>query len=392
MPATEADKAGVVIIGSGLGGYSLAREIRKKSKDLPVTVLCADTGEVYSKPMLSSALTQGKTPDQLVTKSAAALAQELAITIHPNRRVTAIDRAGHLVTLTDGTTLPYGRLVLAVGADARPYSVSGSDKVPVVNVNDLDDYRRWRASLPDHGRILLIGAGLIGCEFANDLAGAGYHVSVVDPGPWPIARLLPQVAGDSLTAALSQIGVAMNLGTGIERLDGNDDGSATATLTDGRTIVFDRALSAIGLVPRTGIAEAAGLVCDRAGIRVDRLLATTDPDIFALGDCAATEAGPLPFVLPLMAEARALAATLTGTPTPLVLEALPVAVKTTCLPVVVCPPPAQAKGQWQVDGQGRDLKAVFAGEDGSPLGFALTGAEVKQRLTLAATMPPVLAK
>ena len=121
------------------------------------------------------------------------------------------------------------------------------------------------------------------------------------------------------------------------------------------------------------------------------MLATGDPDIFAIGDCAETEAGILPYVLPLMAEARALARTLAGEPTRLRLPALPVVVKTPALPVAICPPKPGAEGRWLVSGNRRDLYAVFRGPDGRDLGFALTGAGTGARQTLAGDMPALLA-
>jgi rubredoxin-NAD+ reductase len=382
---TIAKPDGVVIVGSGLGGYTLARELRKLAKDLAVTIVTADGGEAYSKPMLSNALAQNKSPDQLVQKPAAAFAADLGVTIRTRTRVAAIDRARKVLALDDGSELAYGRLVLALGADPRPYGVAGGDAVTIATVNDFDDYRRWRDGLANGpARVLLIGAGLIGCEFANDLAAAGHAVTLVEPGPWPVARLLPEQIGRKLADSLAGIGVTMKLGVAVERV-----APGRALLSDGADIAFDHALSAIGLVPRIALAEAAGLVIDR-GIRVDRHLRTSDPAIFALGDCAATEAGPLPFVLPLMAEARALAATLAGTETALVLPALPVAVKTPCLPVVVCPPPPGIAGEWTIEGEGRDLTALFTAPDGTELGFALSGAAVSRRQVLASRMPALL--
>ncbi|RAU20928.1 N-acyl-L-homoserine lactone synthetase [Paramagnetospirillum kuznetsovii] len=377
------DPGGVVIVGSGLGGYTLAREFRKLAPDAPVTVITADGGEVYSKPMLSAAFAQGKTPMTLIQKTARQYQAELNITVLPRQKVVAIDRAAKQLVLSDGR-IGYQRLVLAIGADPRPYTVEGSDSVTIHTVNDLDDYAVWRDGLIPGGRVLLIGAGLIGSEFANDLTTAGQKVTVVDPAPWPLGRLLPKELGEEAATALSAIGVVFHLGRSVAKLE-----PGRATLDNGVVVDFDKALSAIGLVPRTGLAAAAGLAVDK-GIVVDRLLRTSDPDIYALGDCTQTEAGPLPFVAPLMAEAKALAATLAGIETPLTLPALPVVVKTPALPMAVCPPAPGTVGQWRVEGQGRDRKALFVGGDGQPLGFALSGSYAAERQTLAKGMPDLL--
>ena len=383
-----ATKTGVVILGSGLGGYSLARELRKLDREIAITLVTADGGESYSKPMLSAAFAQGKTPAALVQKSAEQMAADLSITVLARHRVAAIHRQTKTLTVRqpDGAEIgiAYERLVLAIGADPRLYQAPGSDSVDIRTVNDLDDYTGWRDALIPGARVLLVGAGLIGCEFANDLAGAGHAVAMVDPAGWPLGRLLPQDLGDEMARALTGAGISLHLGRSVTSWT-----SGRATLDDGALVSFDHALSAIGLVPRTRLAAEAGLAVER-GVVVDRTLRTSDPDIFAIGDCAETPAGPLPFVLPLMAEAKALAATLAGTETPLRLPALPVVVKTPALPMAVCPPAPGIAGQWRSEGRGSDRKALFIGPEGQALGFALSGALVSERQALAKEMPDLL--
>lgn len=390
---TDSRMAGVVIIGSGLAGYTLAREFRKHDGETPVTIVTADGGEVYSKPMLSNAFAQNKPPAALIAKQASAAAAELGIAVLTRHRVTRINRAATTVdaiTETGATvTIGYDRLVLAIGADPRPYAVEGSDLIRVATVNDMDAYHRWHAKLTPGCAILLIGAGLIGSEFANDLLGGGFKVAIVDPMDWPLGRLVPEPVGLALATALREAGADLYLGRRIVRLQPAWDG-ALAILDDGQEIAFDHALSAIGLVPRVALARAAGLETGQ-GVIVDVLLRSSDPRVFALGDCAQTAIGTLPFVLPLMAQARALAATLAGNPTPLRLPALPVGVKTPALPIVVCPPPAGSAGRWEAEGDGRDLKALFRAPSGAALGFALSGARTSERQALAREMPALIA-
>ena len=152
-------------------------------------------------------------------------------------------------------------------------------------------------------------------------------------------------------------------------------------------------LSAVGLRPRTALAGAAGLAVNR-GIRVDRLLATSDAHIHALGDCAEVEGLVLPFVMPIMHQARALAATLAGKPTAIVYPAMPVVVKTPACPTVVCPPAANAEGSWHIvppaNGEA-GVEAQFLAPDGTLLGFTLLGAATARKQALTTQAPAALA-
>ena len=171
----------VVIVGSGLAGYAAARELRKLNTEIPITMLSADHGGFYSKPMLSNALSFGKTPASL-NSDAAQMASQLKICIRPHCRVTAIDQSENAVTLVDGEKIFYGQLVLALGADQVRLPLQGDGVPKILTVNDLDDYQSFRDALIGKKRISIIGAGLIGCEFANDLVAAGYQVNVIDIG------------------------------------------------------------------------------------------------------------------------------------------------------------------------------------------------------------------
>lgn len=394
--ANQADSAefsehSVVIVGSGLAGYSLARELRRLDKTMTITVITADGGEAYSKPMLSNALARHHQPEDMVQKSATTLAAELDLTVRTRTMVLEIDRDGKRLRIEDDNgqgEIGYGRLVLALGANPRVFPATGSAEVDIFTVNDLDDYRRWRERIGERGRILLIGAGLIGCEFANDLASAGFKVALVDPGEWPLSRLLPEALGNRLARALEDIGCELHLGRTVAEY--HTDQCQEAVLDDGTRVRFDHVLSAVGLAPRAGLADQAGLSVD-AGIRVDRMMRSSDPEIYALGDCAQTEAGPLPFIAPLLAQAKALAATLAGEASPLVMPAMPVVVKTPALPLVVCPPPAGRTGDWEIDQDDEGALALFRDKSGAEVGFALAGNRTSEQREWAKRMPDLLA-
>jgi rubredoxin-NAD+ reductase len=226
-----------------------------------------------------------------------------------------------------------------------------------------------------------MGAGLIGCEFANDLAGAGYRVSVVDPAERPLAALLPAQAGAALQCALADLGVAWHFGCTVRALDrtpGECDPALQVSLSNGLQVIADTVLSAIGLRANTTLAQAAGLACG-GGIVVDTALQTSVPHIYALGDGAqyASAGGrTLPFVMPIMSAARALAATLAGQHTELAFPLMPVTIKTPALPIVIAAPAPGLAGQWASSEPGL---WHFMSTENRQHGFVLTGKHTARR-------------
>lgn len=369
----------IVIVGSGLAGWTAVRELRKLDKAVPVTLVTADSGDFYSKPMLSNALAQGKTPAQLVGTAAVAMAQQQGITLLQRTRALGIDRPRKAL-LTDQGEVPYSRLVLALGADPIRLTLSGDAVEAVLSVNDLEDYAHFRQALSSARRLAILGAGLIGCEFANDLAAAGHAVTVLDPAAWPLASLLPEAAGRALIAPLEKLGVDWRLGNAVAKVDHAANGYRL-TLGSGETLKTDLVLSAVGLRPRIALAQAIGLTVNR-GIVTDALLRTSDADVFALGDCAEAEGQVRPYVLPIMHAARALAQTLSGTPTPVAFPPMPVVIKTPACPVAVQPVARSAQGNWEITADERGVKGMFYDSDRRLLGFALTQGYADERAAL----------
>ena len=238
----------IVIIGSGLAGYTVARELRKLDKQTPFTVISADSAHFYPKPTLSNALAINKAPETIPISTPEQMASQLNAMVRPHTRVTAIDPAQHAIRIGD-ETITYSKLVLALGADQIRLPLTGSAVERVTTINDLDDYARFRAAIKDKRAIAIIGAGLIGCEFANDLSGAGYKVEVIDIADQPLSRLLPPEGGALLKRGLEAIGVTWHLGTGVAAIDANGDG-VRITLAGGAAFDADVVLSATGLKPR----------------------------------------------------------------------------------------------------------------------------------------------
>lgn len=388
----------LIIVGAGLAGWTTAREFRKLDTTTPVFLVTADSGDFYAKPSLSNAFAQGRLPAQLVSTPAAKMAETLNVTLLAQTRVEAIDTAAQTMRVRSAAglqTLSYRDLVLATGAQPIRVPVQGDAADAVMSINSLDDFAAFHARLQAGAEspgaplreVLIMGAGLIGCEFANDLAQAGMRVRVVDPGPRPLAALLPPEASAALQTALEALGVHFHFGCTVRTVD-HAAGRLQATLATGERVPADTVLSAVGLRADTALAQSAGLLVDRA-IVVNTFLQTSAAHIHALGDCAQYASAPsflsahgstLPYVMPIMSAARALAATLAGTPTALAFALMPVSVKTPALPLVVATAQAGLAGRWAGAGEGI---WHWLDDAGQPRGFVLAGAQTSQRMAQA---------
>ena len=434
--ATAQSDAPLVVVGAGLAGWTTVREFRKLDSVTRVIVVTADGGDFYAKPGLSNALAQKRTPGQLVSTPAAKMAETLNVTLLAHAKVTSIDTAHQEFTLQSSgasRTLAYRQLVLATGAKPIRSAIAGNAAEQVLSVNSLDDFAVLYAKLasplsgtpssdaatanaqgdiepgisPPSGEsnfvsksVLVIGAGLIGCEFANDLLQAGHRVHVIDPSPRPLAALLPEAASLQLQIALQDLGAKWHFGTTVQAVDavdapaglstdsqaqtlGREIGTALrVTLADGTQVQADAVLSAIGLRADTALASAAGLACER-GIAVDAYLQTSAVQVYALGDGAQyASAGQrtLPYVMPIMNAAKALAATLNGTKTELVFPLMPVAIKTPALPIVVSAAHPSLKGHWVADTAEPESVWRFMDSENVQRGFVLTGKSTARRM------------
>jgi rubredoxin-NAD+ reductase len=385
----------VIVIGSGVAGWTTVREFRKLDASTPVVLITADSGDFYAKPTLSNAYAQKRGPAQLVTTPAGKMAETLQVTLMDHSQVESLEPSARTISVRKGDavqSLSYRQLVLATGAHPIRIPLQGDAAEQVRSINTLDDFAGFHAALgvdatvPGSGEgktLVIMGAGLIGCEFANDLALAGVRVHVADPAARPLAALLPAEAGEQLQAALSGIGVQWHFGTSVASVNAEAGGKLLATLGDGSTVLADLVLSAIGLRADTALAQAAGLACER-GVLVNVNLESSAPDVYALGDCAQYESAgqrTLPYVMPVMTAARALAATLAGTRTEVVFPLMPVSIKTPALPIVVAAAHPATTGQWEAEGGEGAWRFVDA--DGQQRGFVLTGKSTARRMEMA---------
>lgn len=382
--------APIVIVGAGMAAWSVARELRKLDKTTPLMLIAGDAGGFYSKPLLSNAIAMGKGAAQLVSHSAEQMAQQLDCLVLPHTQVTAIDSAAHSIATAKGS-FAYSRLVLALGAAPIRLPMEGDAAHEVLSVNHVDDYAVLRTRLEELGRpahVAIIGAGLIGCEFADDLLAGGHRVTLVDPNPRPLAALAAPSLSQGLADAWRGRAVTLQLGTTVHSVTRVGD-SLQLALANGGTLSADLVLSAVGLRPALALAQAAQLET-RRGIVVDAHGQTSASDIYALGDCAeyttAYGSAVLPYVAPLLAAARAIASTLAGKPLPIDLKTDAVIVKTPSYKLALAPPPAGTEGAWIDEHDGERTIARFIDSSGAVRGFGLSAHTSALRQKLLAEM------
>ncbi|MCA6997569.1 NADH:flavorubredoxin reductase NorW [Dickeya solani] len=284
----------IIVIGAGFAARQLIKNLRKQDTQRPIRLITADSGDEYNKPELSHVLSQHRPADDLTRMSAAQFAEEQRITLLAHTPVTGID-AGRRQVMCDTRHYDYHTLVLATGASAVIPPVPGHEWM--LTLNSQQEYRRAEARLTQATRILILGAGLIGSELAMDMAQAGKHVTLVDRASHLLSALLPVDISARLQAALLQQGVELMLNNELQQLEKTDAG-LRVTLMSGRTLEVDEVISAIGLRANTSLAVAAGLAVNR-GIVTDSQLRTSDPHIYAVGDCAEINGKLRPFLQPI---------------------------------------------------------------------------------------------
>lgn len=377
----------IVIIGTGLAGYMLAKEFRKIDSSTPLTIITANDGTFYSKPLLSTSLTAKREIAKIPTADVATMSQQLNADIHVATLVTRINVSEKCVETVNGS-FPYEKLVLATGSTVIKPPLLGNAVDDILSVNDLEDYARFCEVIANKKKIAILGAGLVGCEFANDLVNTGHEVSVIDPAYYPLQRLLPEKVGRVLETALASSGLKWHFGKLVSEIN-HEEGRYKLLLSQQEQLEVDSVMSAIGLRPNLDLTETAGIKTNY-GILVDRYLQTNQPDIYAMGDCAEVSGLVLFFVAPLMRCAAALAKTLMGTPTEVVYPVMPVVLKTPSCPLVIASPPRNLVGEWTIEGEGNNLRALYYDQESKLSGFALSGKMVIEKNKLVESMAPLL--
>lgn len=410
----------IVVIGAGLAGWGVVDAIRAKDKYINITLITADAGDRYHKPMLSTAISQNKTREQLIRSTGTDAASSANITLLTHTWVTAIDTKRHQLSLLTQTspqpnddsstaTLGYDKLVIATGASvALPPNFAKFDEdiqQSLWHVNHLDRFDALQAALNQGlnqgssqslNHIAVIGAGMVGTEMAEDLNNAGHQVSLIDIHPAPLASLLPPIATARLADALTQSGIQLFMGqqvSDITKVNGSNDKAYQLTLTpfgdnshsDGNnanntidttktaSLQVDHVIVSTGLKVDAEFIVNAGLAHHpRTGIVVDEnTLQTSVADIYAIGDCMSIGGVACRYVAPLRTQAATIADDILGIEHAGYQHKSPmIRLKNKSISVIATGTP-NGNGNWQTVSDDADgLKLEQIGDDGEVVATA----------------------
>lgn len=275
----------VVVIGAGQAGAALVAKLRALGHDGRITMVGAEPEAPYQRPPLSKAYLLGDMPlDRLLLRSPGFWAEN-RIDLRPGRRATVIDRGTMQVLLDDGTALPYDILALTTGASPRRLPATIGGTLPGVHVmRGLADADRLAPDLRPGARALIVGGGYIGLEAAAVCSKRGLEVTLIEAAPRILGRVAAPETADWFRALHRAHGVDIRESTALAGLEGSDR-VAAARLACGTILPVDLVIAGIGITPDTDLAAAAGLSLDN-GIATDAFCRTSDPAIFAAGDCA----------------------------------------------------------------------------------------------------------
>lgn len=275
---------GIVIVGAGQAGAALAARLRSGGYDGPVTMIGDEPAMPYQRPPLSKDYLLGDMELDRVFLRNHAFWDDHRITLRLGERVTAIDPAARTVSVGDAQ-LRYDDLVLTTGSNPRRLPAAiGGDLPGVYTVRTLADIDRMRPEFRKDARLIIVGGGYIGLEAAAVAAKLGLTVTVVEMAPRILQRVASPETSDHIRKIHQDHGVTILESTGLDRLTGTDRVTG-AKLSDGREIPADFVIVGVGIIPGSQLAEAAGLAIEN-GIRTDDRGRTSDPHIWAAGDCA----------------------------------------------------------------------------------------------------------
>ncbi|WP_284451308.1 FAD-dependent oxidoreductase [Methylophaga thalassica] len=353
QPPAGPQQEGVVVVGAGMAGWSAVKAIRTLDSDIPITMISGCSANIYHKPELSIAISRGLKKKDLIRETAADAASRLGIRLYSDTFVVGLSTVSHQIRTTRGT-IKYTHLILAQGA--RPALPSVLPEHLCWRINDLAGWSGLREKLSEKSqKIAIVGAGMIGCELAEDFAQAGHNVTLIDIQPHPLSSLLPDVACLRLQEKQKQLGIQYLGNTLVSALTETTDGQKLITTEEGQKIEVDHVIAATGLVTDRRLADHAGIVFEN-GIKVDKsTLQTSAPQVYALGDCVSFEGVPCRFIEPILRQANAIAHDILGMETESYEHRTPpIRLKIKSLPIELNGLPTE-EGEWKVIEDNQDF-------------------------------------
>ena len=297
-------KLKLVMVGNGMAGMRTLEELLKLAPDMyEVTVFGAEPHPNYNRILLSPVLAGEMTIQDIILNDRQWYIDN-GIELHLGNRITRIDRRARKVIAEDGTEREYDRLLMATGSNPFILPIPGKDLPGVIGYRDIADTDAMIAAAAEHKHAVVIGAGLLGLEAANGLALRGMDVTVVHIADWIMERQLDKTAADMLKMSLEEKGLTFKLQAQTAELVAGESGRVAAVkFKDGSSIPADLVVMAAGIRPNTGLAESAGLHCER-GIVVNDTMQTYDPRVYAVGECANHRGIAYGLVAPLFEQAK----------------------------------------------------------------------------------------
>ena len=394
---------GIVIIGAGLAGWHVIDAIRAKDKDIPITLITADSGDRYHKPMLTMAISQNKRAADLVRATGVDAAKAAQVTLLANTHVTDIDATAQQLQLisalrsdpvyTNYATINYDKLVLAMGA--HPIFPKSLPEELVWHVNHIERFGQLQEKLATGSQhIAIVGAGMVGTEIAEDLLKAGHQVTLIDLNDAPLSQMLPAKATARIAEAVKSQGINFLGGyqvSGITRInegsnDVNNDGklqvsyeSVSSSVENAEAqqfepLIVDHVIASTGLTVDDKLPTAAGVEFNRrTGIEVDApTLRTTTANIYAIGDCMSINGVACRYVAPLRAQAATIADDVLGLEHSGYEHKPPmIRLKNKAISVMVTGVP-QANGNWQVTTESDDELIMDLLDDNNAISATVT--------------------
>jgi 3-phenylpropionate/trans-cinnamate dioxygenase ferredoxin reductase subunit len=274
----------VIIVGAGHGGYQVAASLRQAGFAERISLINDEAHLPYQRPPLSKGYIKGSAGPESLMFRPEKFYQDQTIELIAGRAVS-IDRAARKLLLASGETLPYGHLVLATGARNRLLDLPNANLPDVKYLRILDESEALRSIIPSKTRVVVIGAGFIGLEFAATARIKGLEVDVLELAPRVMARAVTAEVSEYFQARHREAGIRIHLGVQATSIEAENGKVTGVSLSDGRHLPADLVVVGVGVLPNIELAAEAGLPV-AAGIIVDEYLSTADPDISAIGDCA----------------------------------------------------------------------------------------------------------